>query len=341
MIARTEIAPDGKILVVDLAYIGDLLMSTPAIACLRKAYPQAQIDILVSPGSKGVIERNPDVNTVFVTDMKKRGWDGIREEAGKVRNLGYDLAISFHRAHGSLLMLRMSGVKHRTGFTNSGRGLMLTGGVKFQIQSHRAWNHLRLLEKGLGIEVDYTTPTRLDLDPVAVEFVESRLGEINSGNGLIAVNPNAAWSTKRWTPEGFASVCDRLTAEGFTAILIGSPAERHISEAVRKLSKSEIIDWTGETSLQQLAALFSKCRLVISNDSGPMHMAQATGTEVVPIFGPTDPSRCGPWLGKIEPIQKEMDCIKCYRKRCWHHGCMKEITGKRVNESLLECLSIS
>ncbi|HDS30516.1 MAG TPA: hypothetical protein ENN67_05665, partial [Firmicutes bacterium] len=201
-----KIPENPRILVADLAYIGDLLMSTPAITNLRKAFPSAVIDILVSSGTMPVIEHNPDINTVFTTDMKKRGLRGIREEARKISTMGYDIAISFHRAHGTLMMLRMSGISKRIGFTNGGRAFFLSSGVPFIIQKHRAWNHLRLLEKSFGIHVDYTTPTRLVPDSSAVETVRKRLESIKHKKGFIAVNPNAAWATKRWTPEGFADI---------------------------------------------------------------------------------------------------------------------------------------
>ncbi len=338
MVARIDIPADAKILVVDLAFIGDLLMSTPALACLRRAYPQARIDILVSPGSSPVIEHNPDVDNVLTTSMKKRGWKGIREEARRLSGENYHLALSLHRAHGTLIMLRQAGIPIRIGFTHGGRGFFLTGGVPFQIQRHRSWNHLRLIEKGLSIDVDYSTSTRLDLDPRAVDTLQELLDGHDLRNGLVAINPNAAWATKRWTPEGFACVADGLSEDGCAPILIGGPNEKQVAEQVKRSSKRQIIDFTGETSLQELAALLSRCRMLVTNDSGPMHMARAVNTPVLPIFGPTDPARCGPWLGEIEPLQNALDCIKCYRKTCWHMTCMRKLDGQTVLRKAQECL---
>jgi lipopolysaccharide heptosyltransferase II len=335
-----KIRPDAKILVVDLAYIGDLLMSTPAYSNLRKGFPEARIDLLVAPGSLPVVERNPDIDHVRSTGIKSGGWNAIKKEARFLADQKYDLAICFHRGHGSLLMLSLARIPLRIGFTHGGRWLFLTTGIPFQITKHRAWNHLHLLEKCLPIEIDDKLPTRLDLDPEAVESVDQRLKDSGVENEMVAINPNSGWETKRWTSGGFASVADGVNQLGYLPVLIGSAGEKEISEGVASHIKGKALDLTGETTLPELAALLSRCRLVITNDSGPMHMANALGIPVVSIFGPTDPARCGPWMGGIVPIQSDLDCIKCYQKSCWHLKCMKEIDPDEVLKSATQCLSI-
>lgn len=339
MAANIEIKPDAKLLVVDLAFIGDLIMSTPAYANLRKGFPEAQIDLLAAPGSRPVIENNGVFNRIFTTGIKTGGWKSIREESELMATECYDLVVSFHRGHGSLLMLKMAGVPHRIGFTNGGRSFFLTGGIPFQLYRHRAWNHLRLIDECLPIDVDYTIPTHIELDPDAVESIGSKLRDRVRGTPLIAINPNAAWPSKRWTVEGFAEIADKISAMGYLPVLIGSPKEKGISEGVVKHMKTVPLDLTGETSLKELAALLSMCALLITNDSGPMHMAHAVKTKVIAIFGPTDPERCGPWLGEIGPIQKELDCAKCYRKRCWHQDCMRKLDIGAVISQVEGCIN--
>jgi heptosyltransferase-2 len=331
---------DGRILVVDLAYIGDLLMSTPALACLRRAFPEARIEILVSPGSRAVIERNPDVNEVLTTDMKRGGVRAAGDEAGRIAERNYDLALCFHRGHGTLMMLRKAGIRRRVGFTNGGRGFFLTGGIPFELWRHRAWNHLRLVEKSLGVEVDYSQRTRLDIEPDAEKSVKRLLDGVDGGSGFVAINPNAAWATKRWLPERFAEVADKLAGSGLKPLLIGSPGEERVASQVKARMKTEALDFTGRTSLSELAALLKQCRLIVTNDSGPMHMAQALGVPVVSIFGPTDPGRCGPWGGGCEPVQASLDCIKCYRKTCWHLSCMRSVGADQVVDRSLSCISL-
>jgi heptosyltransferase-2 len=328
----------GKILIVDLAYIGDLLMSTPAIENLRRAFPEAHIDIMVAPGSFPVIEHSPHVDRVITSDVKSGGWNALREEAARISKENYDLAVSFHRGHGTLLMLRMSGVRRRIGFTHGGRGFFLTDGIPFQLYRHRAWNHLRLIEKCLGIDVDYKTPTSLTLDEEAVASIDRTLNEEAPGASLAAINPNAAWPTKRWLPERFAAVADRLASEGFLPVIVGSAKETDIAAMVKSEMKSQALDFTGRTSLHELAALLSRCDVLVTNDSGPMHIGHAVGVPTVSVFGPTDPARCGPWLGKIEPVQADLDCIRCYRKRCWHLTCMHLLDEKTIEEAALGCI---
>jgi ADP-heptose:LPS heptosyltransferase len=98
------------------------------------------------------------------------------------------------------------------------------------------------------------------------------------------------------------------------------------------------MDFTGETTLDELAALLASSKCVVTNDSGPMHIAQALGMSVVSIFGPTDPGRCGPWLGKVEPFEASIDCAKCYRKTCWHLTCMKRVSAEDVLKRALKCI---
>jgi len=340
MDSRLKIPPNAKILVADLAFIGDLLMSTPALANLRRAFPDARIDIVVAPASRPVIEHNPDVNWVLTTGLKSGGFKALRAETERISREKYDLAISFHRAHGTLLMLKLAGIPRRIGFTNEGRRLLLTAGIPFQLYRHRAWNHIRLIEKCLGIDADYKIPTRLSLDPQAVERIGKRLDEAAPGARLAAVNPNASWPTKRWPAERFAEVADRLAATGFQTLLIGSPSDKPISDTVKSMMTSNPLDFTGETTLPELAALISRCEILVTNDSGPMHIAQAVGTPVVSVFGPTDPARCGPWLSETEPLQAGIDCIKCYRKSCWHLRCMRQVTSESVIRVARSCLGM-
>lgn len=339
MASRINIKPDARILVVDLAFIGDLLMSTPAFTNIRKGYPDAAIDLLVSPSSHPVIEHNIIFNEILTAHYKRKGWVAVKKEASRMAERGYDLAICFHRAHGSLLMLMLSGIRNRIGFTHGGRWIFTTAGVPFQISRHRAWNHLNLLDKTLPIEIDFNTPTSLELDPDAILAVEVMLENLQPRGPWAGINPNASWHTKRWTPEGYAAVGDFLADRGLTPILIGSPYEKPLCDHVASLMKSKPINLTGETTLPELAALLSKIEVLVTNDSGPMHMAQAVGTRVVSIFGPTDPLRCGPWLNTFNPVQINLDCIKCYRKSCEHLKCMCELSVEEVLETVADCIS--
>lgn len=330
----------GKILVVDLGYLGDLLMSTPALTCLRKAYPDASIDLMVAPSSKPVIEHNPDVNRILCCNIKSGSWKATLREANKLSAENYDLAVSFHRAHRTLLMLKASKIKKRVGFTNDGRKLLLTGGIPFQIMRHRTWNHIRLIEKSLSIEVDYNTPSRLEIPQDAIDSFRTSFPAFDLRNQtIITINPNASWQTKRWLRDHFASVIDWLSENGFTPVIIGASHEKPVTDEILEKANCSPINLTGKTSLLELAILLKLSKLIITCDSGPMHMAQALGTPVIAIFGPTDPERCGPWLGKIEPVQADIECSKCYKKFCWHLSCMREIKPEVIIEKVKSCIS--
>ncbi|MCX6644767.1 MAG: lipopolysaccharide heptosyltransferase II [bacterium] len=340
MDSRLKIKPDAKILAVDLAYIGDLIMSTPAYANLRKAYPGATIDLLVAPSSRQIIEDNIFFNEILTATFKKSGWRAVKREAARIAERKYDLAISFHRAHGSLLMLMLARIPKRIGFSHGGRRFFLTSGVPFELNKHRAWNHLNLLHKCLDIEVDFMTPTSVGISPDTIEQARQILGKYSQTGPWAAINPNASWPTKKWTPDGFATVGDYLAGRGFKVVLIGGPGDKQSCAEIKTLMKSDSLDLSGETSLPELSAILKLCDLLVTNDSGPMHIGQAVGTKVIAIFGPTDPARCGPWLSKIEPVQLDIDCIRCYKKECSHMSCMKNLEKDRVIRVIEICISL-
>ena len=338
MASRLEIKSGARILVIDLAFIGDLIMSTPAFTNLRSEFPDATIDLLVAPASRPIIEDNSFFNEIITAQFKRSGFVKLRREASRIRERNYDTAISFHRAHGSLLMLMLAGIPKRIGFSHGGRGLFLTSGIPFQLEKHRAWNHLNLLDKCLAIDVDFKTPTSLEVSTGAVESAREKLANHHPSGPWAAINPNASWPTKKWTAEGFAAVGDFLSDHGYQIALVGGPGDKQDCGKVKSLMKSESLDLSGETTLPELAGLLSLCDLLVTNDSGPMHIGQAIGTKVISIFGPTDPERCGPWMCEIEPVQMDIDCAKCYLKRCFHQTCMNDLSKNIVINRITKCI---
>ena len=341
MDTRLKIKPDARILVVDLAYIGDLIMSTPAFANLRRSFPGATIDLMTSSGSCAIIEGSPVFNEILTATFKKSGWNAVRREASRIAERKYDLAISLHRAHGTLLMLWLARIPQRVGFSHGGRGFFLTKGVPFELYKHRAWNHLNLLQKCIDMEVDFNTPTSIGITPETIIAAKKILDPHSDIRPWAAINPNASWPTKKWLLQGFAEVGDYLADSGFNVLLIGSKSDKETCEELAALMKSKPVDISGLTTLPELAGILSLCDLLVTNDSGPMHIGQAVGTKVISIFGPTDPSRCGPWLSEIEPIQVVIDCIKCYRKRCIHMSCMEKLKVEGIIRAIDNCISLA
>ena len=340
MADRINISGDAKILVIGHAYIGDLLLDTPAIHCLRKAFPSARIDLLAHQRSRAVVENNPDLSNILKMEMWaqsqtwKRNLSVMREAAKRIAEEKYDLAILFHRSEVPMITLKMAGIPNRIGFINGSRRFLLTAGTKYNLYKHISCNMLKLLKYGLGIKVDYSTPLQLRPDPTVVEAMEARLNKIAPNGIFVGVNPNSNGLLKNWPEENFAFTADGLAELGYIPILIGGPNEKMITEKVRKAMKSEAVDFCGSTSIAELIALISKCKFLVTNDSGPMHIGYALKIPTYAIFGPTDPARCGPWAIESKVFQAKIDCIKCYRKYCWHMTCMREIRPKTVLDTI-------
>jgi 3-deoxy-D-manno-octulosonic-acid transferase/heptosyltransferase-1 len=153
------------------------------------------------------------------------------------------------------------------------------------------------------------------------------------GEVLVAVNPVARWDTKLWEEERFALLADRVQKELACKVLFtGSKDDRPVTARIIEQMKTTPLDLTGRTSLKELAYLYSKCRLVISTDTGPMHVAAAMGTPVVALFGPTAPWRTGPY-GKVHRVvREELPCSPCFKKKCPHLSCMRGISVDRIFE---------
>ncbi len=327
-----------KILIIDLAYIGDLLMATPAISEIKKHYPGADITVLCSGTSAHVLLRNPSIDDIITMDKKKAGGLAPFHMAPILRTKGFDAAFVFHRAFGSALMAFLAGIRTRIGFSTEGRGWLLTNRLRLDTSRHRSDNDLALLES-FGLDVDFNAPLVFNTDPADERFPEETLGEDVVAKGYFVINPNGSWETKRWPVERFCQLTARLAADfDLTPVGIGSESERdRVDEALGGLG----VNLAGRTDFSKLGVLCRKAGVVITNDSGPMHIAAAVGARLVALFGPTSPDRCGPRSDRAVVIsQSGLDCLGCYKKQCpIDFPCMMGIDVDKVYNTVRSILS--
>jgi heptosyltransferase-2 len=338
-------APAGeksKILVIQTAFLGDAVLTTPLLGALQEKLPQAQVTVLCTPETEDVFRRHPGVQSVLV--YNKRSSKGDRSTwklASRLRRENFDLAILPHRSFRSAMAAWLAGIPRRIGFSTSQGRFLLTDVVPFQWGVHDVDRNLRLLE-ALGVG---TAEARLEMhaDPAAVAAMRSRLAAagVPSDARIIGVHAGSVWATKRWLPEGFAAVADRLLAEERTAVIfVGGAKDRAATEALMTLMRQRPLNWVGETDLKQLVATVSLCSAFLTNDSGPMHIAVACGVPTVALFGPTT-KELGffPYGPGHTVIEKELPCRPCGlhgARACplGHFQCMRLITPDEVYQAV-------
>ncbi len=285
-----------RILVVKPCCLGDVLMATPAIRALATAYPDAEIDALTTRWSAPALEGNPRVTTVLPYPERPSPWALLRL-ARRLRRRGYDLGVGLDRSPVVNALLALTGIPIRAGVDNLGRGVGLSHRARPEPGQHETDLFLAVLA-ALGIAADDAAPeyhpTRADRE-WAANWAGDRPRPIVVLHPGGAVNPGSTLLTKRWPPERFAALAERLVAEwGGTVVLVGAASDREAVEQVLGALPFPAVDLAGRLSLSGLAALCEQADLYVGNDSGTTHLAAAVGTPTVAIFGPTSPRRYRP-----------------------------------------------
>lgn len=329
---------DRRILIADLAYLGDTLMSTPVITNLRRNHPRAIIDFLVSSQAATVVEHHPDINEVLVVEKAKwqrPSWQTLRETAARLREKKYDTVFVVHRAFSTALVMVMAGIPRRLGLATDGRSLLLTDAVPLDIARHRTDNALALLVAA-GEPVTHRKLSYFP-GPGADRRAEGLLLSRNwdPSRPLICIAPGGSWKTKCWPAERFSRTAEALLRGGYQIALVGGPAELELSREIATQAGEGIINLTNATTFDVLYEIFRLAQGVIATDSGPMHLAAASGVPLVGLFGPTSPQRCGPVSDHAVTIAGDVPCLGCYLKECDHHSCMAYL-GVRTVLSALE-----
>jgi heptosyltransferase I len=347
-----------KILIVKLSAIGDVLHTLPALCALRRHWPAARIDWVVEAAAADLVNGHPDLDRVIVS--RRKAW--VRDLKDRVRRAGalaeirrfivelrqtrYDLVLDFQALLKSALVVALARGRRKVGF---GRGLehmehsyhVLTERIPPPSMEVHALARNLMMVRALGVpvsEVAYHLPVT-DADRTAVEKMLKEIG-IDGGRSLIAINPVAQWPTKLWPEERFALLADRLLERDDVSVLFtGGSGDRPVVERILGAMKRPALDLTGRTSLKQLAALYQRARLVVSTDTGPMHLAAAVGTPVVALFGPTAPWRTGPFGPGHRIVRAPVHCAPCFKRDCDIGGCMDRISVDRVMAAVERTLS--
>jgi heptosyltransferase-2 len=341
-----------KVLVRGLSWLGDAVLSLPAMEALKRLWPDAALTIVAPQGLAPLWLMQPSVDSVQAFGPARRN-GRLMEDLGlavRLRREKWDVAVVMPNSFRSALLPALAGVPRRVGFSTDGRRLLLTHPVA-KSESLRAGHqveHYMTLVRALGYE-DPAPPARLavsdDLLKWAEEALEDPLRAVPS-RPVVGIHPGAAYGlAKRWFPERFLSVAEGAVRElDALVLLLGAEGEASWAAEAASASPGRVIDWTGRTDVAELAALLARCDLLVCNDSGPMHLAAAVGTSVVAIFGSSEPARTGPMGEGHRVLRESIHCSPCFARTCPEeenlYRCFELITVDRVLEAAAESLSV-
>lgn len=332
-----------RILVRAVNWIGDAVMTTPAIGAVREHFPDAEITLLANPLVSQLFSPHEWVDRVITFDRKgaHRGIAGRFRLAGKLRQERFDLAIILPNSFDSALIPWLAGIPARLGKCSDGRSLLLTGRYPAgEIAGrHEVQYYLDLLGH-FGIK-GRATATHLVTTPGEDSQAAARLMDhgIDAGDFVLGINPGATFgSAKRWYPDRFAEVARRLAAEWEAKVVIfGGPDETDIAAEIERHLAGTCLNLAGKTTVRDLMALIKRCSFFITNDSGPMHIAAAFGVPLAAIFGPTDHTGTAPYTEKAVIVRRDADCAPCKLRECpSDHRCMTAVTAEDVVRAALE-----
>lgn len=314
-----------RILIVRTDRMGDVILSTPVIRALREAFPNAFLAMMVRPEYRSLIEGHPDLDAVipYDKDGSERGWLGNWRFIQRLRRYELDTAVILHSTNRVILIAWMAGISRRIGYARR-LPWLLTHRLAYvkKYGDRHEWEYNLDLLKLLGI-VPRPHPIFVPVDPVAKGRVEAFL----RGQGmvpdrpLVAIHPGASCPSKRWPADRFAAVADRLIERyRVQVVVVTGPDQREVGQSVLRKMRHWAIPAFGTLALPDLAALFQKSRCLISNDSGPVHLAAAVGTPVVAIFGRwgggLSAVRWGPVGNHHQVLHRDVGCRPCLAHRC-------------------------
>lgn len=334
----------ARILVRSQNWIGDVVIATASLHCIRRSCPDSAISVVAKPWVIPILAHNPDIDEIIEYDGKgiHKGISGMLRLSRYLRTRRFGAAILLQRAFEAALIAFLAGIPVRIGYTTDARGLLLTHKArssKEEFDVPRLEHDLKLLE-GFGLKAD-TKELLVPIGPAQRAGAERRLRELGVAldEPLVGFSPGAVGSIlKRWYPDRFARLALKIReAYQATVLLFGAGDERELGEEICRIASSPgLVNLAGHTSLEEAVALIGLCGLFVTNDSGLMHVAAAMDVPLVGIFGPTDPRRTAPWSKRYVLVRdEEVDCYGCKMRECNHaHKCMDVITVERAYEGV-------
>lgn len=323
----------NNILIIKPGAIGDLLLLTPVVRILGQLYPGARVTVLVNSNvSAALFAENPNVNATIIYDKKgvHRSWPAFSRLWRRIRAERFDLVLNFQRSNVKMWLLVAAAFPCRLLVYHKARGRVI----------HAVQNHLETLAP-LGIDASAADKTlEVFVGEEASLYADTLFRNLGfEGRRIVALNPGATHPVNRWRPGSFAMLADRLTNElGAKVVIVGGKDDLGLAKEIYGRTACAPVILAGKTDLLQLGAVLKRCTVLVSGDTGPMHMATAVGTRVVALFGAADPARTGPVGTGHQVIQAPgVSCVPCRSRQCASRGylqCMEKLAVGEVFDAV-------
>jgi lipopolysaccharide heptosyltransferase I len=346
-----------KMLIIKPSSLGDIIHTLPFLKAVKYAFPDARIDWVISKNLKGLIENNPLINEIIVFD--KDSWKNIKNLPGTINEMSllkkilkskkYDIAVDLQGLLRSGIITYYTPAGTKIGFADAREGSRFFYNRKISVGGavHAVDKSLEIA-RAIGAETG-KVEFPLTIDEASKERVKKL---INNVNEYVVVVPSARWITKIWPAEYFASLIRKIK---LPCVITGGKGDKEIAQKITEIvqntvhstrKKAEpgahIFNLAGRTDLKELVALIAGASAVVSNDSGPMHVAAAFNKPLVALFGPTDPVKTGPYGWQknknFRVIKSGVSCSPCFKKKCSNFICMDNINVDKVFEAIEEYL---
>jgi heptosyltransferase-2 len=317
-------------------------MSVPAMWAIRRRWPEAEITILGRPAIAELYEGQDFANRAMSLSGNLKNPFFAERQSRELRKERFDCAVLFQNAFSAAWLAWRAKIPKRIGYARDARGLLLTRAIAVpetgEIPAHEAYYYLELLRRaGWLDELPKVEQISLKLNPEIVTRAEARIREAGArGGARIALAPGASYgSAKCWPPERFAAVADGLVDEfGADVILFGTSSEIEICRKIAERMRHRPVSFAGQTRMNELPGLFSRCQLFLGNDSGAMHVAAAVGLPVVAVFGSTDPEGTAPITANKILVRHAVSCSPCFLRECpIDHRCMMRVPVEDVRRA--------
>jgi lipopolysaccharide heptosyltransferase II len=337
--------PAGRILIVNQNWMGDVLFSTPALRAIRKNFPQSFISCLVPDRAAEVLRHNPHLNEVLIYDERASPTSFYKSARLwlRIRRRNFDSVFFFHRSRSKTFLAMLAGIPERIGFALPGRRRFLTMRVPYPSgETHKTDVLLHLVQfagiRADGRELDFQV-TSEEKRSLQKKLMDEGLGP----NDLYAVlHAGGNWSLKRWPIEYFIRWTGLFLKEtGWKVVICGTASEEELARQITaRYPGGNVISLCGKTTLGELAALMDRAKFLISNDSGPIHLAASQRVRLLGLYGPTTETLTGPIsAAQVRVLRKDVGCeVPCYFRDCDHRVCMELLSPEEVFEHTRELI---
>jgi lipopolysaccharide heptosyltransferase II len=334
-----------KILVRATNWVGDAVMSIPALEAIRARWPEAEIAVLARGHVAGLYrgQRFADRLIVIEPAAGRGRWLAVERLAAALRRERFDWGVALANSFASAWLLWRAGVAERVGYAREGRAWLLTRAVAppraGELPAHESHGYCELLRRAGWLEsLPQLERICLPVSPAARDEAREKLGRAAGESAApprlrVALAPGAVNSrAKCWPAERYAELADRLVAEFSAAVvLFGAASEREVARRIQARMRHRPIDLAGQTTIEELPALLAACDLFVGNDSGAAHVAAAVGLPAVVVFGPTDPERTRPLSPRVTVVREPVSCSPCLLRDCpVDHRCMNRVGVEKV-----------